>query len=332
MGQTLGNSNSAMACLAGRYGDGETWRVFYATSSDKGHTWTSPAAVPGTEGLYCSDADNYRNFTSPFLDGAGNWHIFSVAYDTSESSGSFPCPYYAYDLRFDGSVWNVTKVAIPQLIPNGIAAWGDYPPDIEQRQFNEPAVGPDGTIYYVYSDVTDTTGAGGDVELFKFAMMVMYSEDNGDTWQGPVSVLDNWTAHEPHGAARHASDKLHVVFKDTSDNLYYMGVPTDTIKQMANGIDDGIIQILPSEYKLHQNYPNPFNPVTTISFDLQKNSHVQLTVYNSLGQEVATLVDKNMTVGYKGIVWDASNMPSGTYFYTIKAGEYNETKKMVLLK
>ena len=123
-----------------------------------------------------------------------------------------------------------------------------------------------------------------------------------------------------------------IVFKDTFDDLYYMGVPTDTIKQLANGIDDAIVKILPSEYKLHQNYPNPFNPVTTIGFDLLENSHVKLTIYNSLGQEVATLIDKDMTVGYKGVIWDASNMPSGTYFYIIKAGEYNETKKMVLLK
>lgn len=332
MGQALGPNNTAMANLAGRYGAGETWRVFYATSSDKGHTWTTPAAVPGTEGLYCHDADNYRNFTSPFLDGAGNWHIFCVAYDTSESNGDFPTPYYAYDLRFDGFIWNITKVGIPQLLVNGLAAWGDYPPDDETRQFNEPAVGQDGTIYYVYSDVTDTTDADGNVEFFKFSMMVMYSEDNGDTWQGPVSVLDNWIPDDPHGAARCATDKLHTVFKDTLHNLYYMGVPTDTIKQIATRINNKISKILPSEYKLYQNYPNPFNPVTTISFDLNENSHVTLTIYNSLGQEVATLVDKKMTVGYKGIVWDASNMPSGTYFYTIKAGEYTETRKMVLLK
>jgi len=88
----------------------------------------------------------------------------------------------------------------------------------------------------------------------------------------------------------------------------------------------------PAEFSLEQNYPNPFNPTTSIRFDLKVATHVKLTVYNALGQKVVTLLDENMKAGEKGIVWDASNYPSGIYFYKLEAGDFVQTRRMVLLK
>ncbi len=90
--------------------------------------------------------------------------------------------------------------------------------------------------------------------------------------------------------------------------------------------------VVPTEFALDQNYPNPFNPTTTISFSLPKAAHVLLEVYNASGQKVATLVNKRMQPGVYQATWDASNMASGVYFYTIKAGQYSATKKMVLMR
>ncbi len=89
---------------------------------------------------------------------------------------------------------------------------------------------------------------------------------------------------------------------------------------------------LPRGYALSQNYPNPFNPTTNINFTVGKLSHIELTVYNILGQKVATLVNQQMPAGTYRITWDASNMSSGLYFYTMKVDNYTKTRKMMVIK
>lgn len=94
---------------------------------------------------------------------------------------------------------------------------------------------------------------------------------------------------------------------------------------------------LPTEYSLQQNYPNPFNPRTNITFGLPQSSPVKLTIFNLLGQEVQSFDFSNMDAGFHTVQWNATNMAgiqveSGIYFYRIVAGEFVQTKKMVLLK
>lgn len=90
--------------------------------------------------------------------------------------------------------------------------------------------------------------------------------------------------------------------------------------------------LLPEEYKLSQNYPNPFNPTTSIKFSIPEASNVVLKVYDILGSEVAVLVNKEMQAGNYNVDFDASKLASGMYIYSIKAGDFNVTKKMMLLK
>lgn len=90
--------------------------------------------------------------------------------------------------------------------------------------------------------------------------------------------------------------------------------------------------IVPNEYKLYSNYPNPFNPSTKIRFAIPTNGVAVVKIYNSLGKEVSTLVNRYHTAGEYEYNFDASNLSSGVYFYTLTAGNYRETKKMVLLK
>ncbi len=85
-------------------------------------------------------------------------------------------------------------------------------------------------------------------------------------------------------------------------------------------------------FTLEQNYPNPFNPSTTIKFTLPVNIRVKINVYNSLGQLVETLLDKEMESGYHEVNFDASRLASGVYLYQLQAGHFVETKKMILLK
>ena len=89
---------------------------------------------------------------------------------------------------------------------------------------------------------------------------------------------------------------------------------------------------IPTKYSLKQNYPNPFNPETVISYQLPVMSKVELKVYDVLGREVATLVNKEQSAGTYEVQFDASNLTSGIYFYRLMSGEYSETKKMLILK
>ena len=88
----------------------------------------------------------------------------------------------------------------------------------------------------------------------------------------------------------------------------------------------------PVQYTLEQNFPNPFNPATTIQYKLPVNGNVTLKVFNIIGQEVATLVNEFQTNGAYSVSFDASKLSSGIYFYTLKAQDYSQTKKMMLLK
>jgi hypothetical protein len=88
----------------------------------------------------------------------------------------------------------------------------------------------------------------------------------------------------------------------------------------------------PAEFALYQNYPNPFNPSTTIKFALPADSRVKINIYNSLGQLVETLVDKELESGYHEVSFDASRLASGVYLYQLQAVDYISAKKMLLLK
>lgn len=89
---------------------------------------------------------------------------------------------------------------------------------------------------------------------------------------------------------------------------------------------------LPSTYSLNQNYPNPFNPITTIEYTLPENCEVNLSVYNLMGQKVATLVDSPQKAGFRSVSWNASEYSSGLYFYRLAAGDKKITRKMALVK
>ncbi|MBT5069171.1 MAG: T9SS type A sorting domain-containing protein, partial [Candidatus Marinimicrobia bacterium] len=94
---------------------------------------------------------------------------------------------------------------------------------------------------------------------------------------------------------------------------------------------------IPEVYALRQNYPNPFNPVTTLRYDLPEEALVNITIYDMMGRVVKTMVNSQQNAGYKSIQWNATTdegkpVSAGLYLYTIQAGEFRQTKKMVLLK
>jgi hypothetical protein len=103
----------------------------------------------------------------------------------------------------------------------------------------------------------------------------------------------------------------------------------------VTGVEE--IAVIPNEFSLEQNYPNPFNPTTTIKYSLPENSFVTIRIFDMLGREVNTLVNKEMTAGTHSINWSGEDsfgmkVTSGTYVYRISSGKFNSVKKMVLIK
>jgi hypothetical protein len=98
------------------------------------------------------------------------------------------------------------------------------------------------------------------------------------------------------------------------------------------GVMESANMATPARYALHQNYPNPFNPSTAIEFALPKASHVTLKIYDLLGNEVATLISEKLLAGKHQHVWEASGLASGVYLYRLQAGEFVQTKKLILLR
>ena len=96
-------------------------------------------------------------------------------------------------------------------------------------------------------------------------------------------------------------------------------------------------KVLPQKYILYQNYPNPFNPITSIKYDLPRETPVTIEIYNIIGNKITTLIDKNMDAGSHIVRWNSTDnngakIPSGIYFYHIKTNEFIKTKKMIILK
>ena len=89
---------------------------------------------------------------------------------------------------------------------------------------------------------------------------------------------------------------------------------------------------IPGAFLLAQNYPNPFNPSTTIKYELPQRAHVTLTVFNTLGQQVATLVQGEQVAGYHEAVFDALGLASGVYLYRLQAGDFVQTRRLVLVR
>jgi len=139
---------------------------------------------------------------------------------------------------------------------------------------------------------------------------------------GGVATFDEFTNRAVIGQ---------VAIGESSDSVFV------TSGGFLGGGDDWITAIfeelfLPTEFNLSQNYPNPFNPATTINYALAKPGHVRMEVYDILGRRLDVLVDEQKEAGYHSYIWQASNVPTGVYFYRIKAGDFEKTKKMMLLK
>jgi len=148
---------------------------------------------------------------------------------------------------------------------------------------------------------------------------------------------------EPNPGPYHSFTYLQVADGVSTPNWYYYTKDTDSVwvylirayvSVVTSTGEEKVVELTPSNFSLGQNYPNPFNPNTNIQYSIGSRQFVSLKVYNLLGNEVATLINKEQQAGTYNVPFTMSNLnlSSGTYFYRLQAGNFIETKKMILLK
>lgn len=142
---------------------------------------------------------------------------------------------------------------------------------------------------------------------------------------GPTTAMGNFG-----GSSSQGSWVLRVQHNGGSPEAYLLGWGL-RINNSVTGIEP-LSNIIPGKFSLEQNYPNPFNPSTEIQFGVPKDVKVKISVFDILGREVQVLADEFKTAGEYKVTFDASKLPSGVYFYTINAGTFSDTKKMILIK
>jgi hypothetical protein len=215
--------------------------------------------------------------------------------------------------------------------------------------YGNSAEGGGGGLYYSYGDPTissnifwanGSTAGGQQIGYSSNAPTIIYSDIQGG-WPGdgnqdedPMFVdagNNNFNLLEGSPCIDAADPNLPLDPDGSFPDIgaFYYSHPVD--------VDDEGTEILPYQFHLSQNYPNPSNPTTTITYDLPRRAEVRIDIYNLLGQLVTTLVDCEQPAGSYSAMWDGTSSSgetaaTGVYLYRFRAGEYVETKKMVLLK
>jgi hypothetical protein len=150
---------------------------------------------------------------------------------------------------------------------------------------------------------------------------VYLSTDNGASWMSVSTGLKPFadiSALAVTGTTLYAAD-------------YNIGMWRRPLPEMFTSVESHSIDI-PTSFRVEQNYPNPFNPTTTISFSLPTKTFVSLEIYDVMGRNVATMISETLPAGNYSRPWNAAGMPSGVYFYRVRAGQFTETRKLLLQK
>ncbi|HSW56570.1 MAG TPA: T9SS type A sorting domain-containing protein [Ignavibacteriaceae bacterium] len=337
------HDNIYLLCSVERNSNPDPLDVMFSRSTNGGVSWSSPYKInddPGTSA--------YQWFGTMSVAPTGRIDV--VWLDTRDNPGTFLSALY-YSFSMDGGVtWSQNERLSDFFNPhvgwpsqNKMGDYFDMISDFTGAHLAWAATfNGEQDIYYSY--VTDSTFIP--VELLSFT-----ASSNGR------EVILNWsTATELNNQLFEiqrgfdGSDFATVGFvngKGTTtqrqeyiykDKINVDGKYLYRLKQidyLGSYQYSDIIEIdlrVFNSYLLEQNHPNPFNPSTTIGYGLKEKSSVKITVLNSIGEEVALLLDEEKESGYHTIEFNAANLPSGVYFYRLKAGNFIETKKMILLR
>ncbi|HAX48164.1 MAG TPA: T9SS type A sorting domain-containing protein [Ignavibacteria bacterium] len=328
--------------------------IKFRKSTNGGLNWTSTVQV----------GDNTGGQGSNICSGTNNqiymvWDQGGVRFDRSTNGGvSFSTdlqlsnvattngfPYICCDYSNNSTRGNVYVVwddmrggnsdVYFQRSTNGGTNWLSAPVRINDVTTNNqywPMIQCDnnGNLYVIYYD---TRGGSSAINAY-----IAYSTNAGNTWVNQLMSDSSFTQQQPNSDVRFG-DYISI---DAFDGKV-IPVWTDQRKgypdqEIYSANLSGLIAVspvsseIPLRFSLRQNYPNPFNPVTKIRFELPVTSLTNITIYDALGREIKMIFSQTLGAGVYETTFDASNLTSGVYFYKITAGDFSETKKMLIVK
>jgi len=315
--------------------------IGYATSPD-GIKWTkwpgNPVMTAGSDAweaggnAYCSvmpvQGGGYKMWYS-------GWHVDLTIYKDSKG----------YATSVDGITWIKADSVNPVLTPGSSGQWDDC------------RISGGGPIVFLIDNVYNMwyMSSGNSRETYDTPCQLGWAtSDDGVHWNkynNPNTTETLYSKSDPvlspdpdqwddtsiqTGTIIPEGDSLRMWYTGFNrypfdSSLFRIGHATLDMKMPSYIEKSGFVHI-PDKYILRQNYPNPFNPRTIINYELPMMNDVEINIYNLLGQKVATLVSEQQRAGNHQVEWDASHFSSGIYYYRIEAGEFQDVKKMILLR
>jgi photosystem II stability/assembly factor-like uncharacterized protein len=287
--------------------------------------------------------------------GGNNWTVTNPPGISGAASGQnsivvIDNMYYGYGLNAGlariyftsngGSSWNIGNMGVSGSFISGFAVKSDKSMGIAASSTSLPNIARSTNGGVGWTPVNVGSGTTGYCTLVWIdgtsicylsagtapAGCIRRSTDNGATWTQMTTNGIQGTTSQHLDYFKEANNVIH---------LYMVAADGSIIRYRDSSLVVGINTNngnVPSEFSLEQNYPNPFNPTTTIHYTLPKASNVTLKVFDMLGNEVALVVNEFKPAGRYSALYSAENLSSGVYFYTMEAGGFTDTKKMMLIK
>lgn len=337
------HNNLYLLCSVERNSNPDPLDVMFARSTDGGVTWSSPVKINDDAGTSA-----YQWFGTMSV--APNGRIDAIWLDTRDNPGTYLSALYYSNSSDGGVTWSPNQKLSDYFNPhvgwpnqNKMGDYFDMISEVNGAHLAWAATFTGGQDVY-YSFITDTTIIP--VELLSFT-----SSSNGK------EVILNWsTATELNNQLFEVQrsfegsdfatigfvygkgttiERQDYVYRDKilADGKYFYRLKQ--IDYLGRYEYSDIIEIelrVFNSYLLEQNFPNPFNPTTTIGYGIKEKGEVKIAVLNAIGEEIALLVNEEKEPGYHTVEFNAAKLPSGVYFYQLKAGDFIQTKKMLLLK